>query len=178
MAFTIKQTHTHKHIRSQDELYDYSTRMRRTSLEVLSDFPSCKGNVPLSYLFDLFLPIKPRQFSIASSYTAYPNEVHLCVAIVRYRTRMSTPRVGLCTSWLQNLTAGMLTSGYLLILSLFLFLLHWYFFVPLFLSVYIYIYAHTGSAIPVWVRSGTIHMPADSTAPMVMVGPGIYIYIY
>jgi sulfite reductase alpha subunit-like flavoprotein len=92
---------------TQDELYEYSTRVRRTSLEVLADFPSCRGNVPLSYIFDLFPPMKPRQFSIASSHAATPDQIHLCVAIVEYKTRMATPRTGVCTAWLRTLRPGM-----------------------------------------------------------------------
>lgn len=51
----------------QDELYSYCNRVRRTSLEVLMDFPLATANIPVSYLFDLFPVMQPRAFSIASS---------------------------------------------------------------------------------------------------------------
>lgn len=39
--------------------------MKRTIAEVLDEFHSAK--VPKEYLFDLFPPLRPREFSIASS---------------------------------------------------------------------------------------------------------------
>lgn len=62
--------------------------------------------VPVEYLLELFRPIQPRAFSISSAEQAYPSEVHLTVAVVRYSTRMSTPRVGLCSNWLSKLSIG------------------------------------------------------------------------
>lgn len=51
----------------QEELYKYCNRPRRSILEVLSDFPHAAANVPISYYFDIFQPIRQRAFSIASS---------------------------------------------------------------------------------------------------------------
>jgi sulfite reductase alpha subunit-like flavoprotein len=50
----------------QEELWDYTTRPRRTILEVLADFWS-SIEVPVEYVLDVFPPMKPRRFSIASS---------------------------------------------------------------------------------------------------------------
>ena len=64
----------------QDELYSYCNRVRRTSLEVLMDFPSATANIPLTYLFDLFPEMQPRAFSIASSTTvSIAIETHFCM---------------------------------------------------------------------------------------------------
>ncbi|XKL63323.1 hypothetical protein PGB90_005687 [Kerria lacca] len=52
----------------QEELYNYCNRPRRTILEVLVDFPYATANIPLNYFFELFQPIRPRAFSIASSF--------------------------------------------------------------------------------------------------------------
>jgi sulfite reductase alpha subunit-like flavoprotein len=49
----------------QDELYEYCYRVRRTILEVLSEFRHVQ--VPKDYVFDMFPPLRPREFSIASS---------------------------------------------------------------------------------------------------------------
>lgn len=49
----------------QDELYDYCFRVRRTIQEVLSEFRNVR--IPMDYIFDVFPPLRPRQFSIASS---------------------------------------------------------------------------------------------------------------
>ncbi|KAG9118679.1 NAPDH-dependent diflavin reductase [Ceratobasidium sp. 392] len=88
----------------QDELFDYTTRVRRTILEVLLEFRSAV--VPKEYIADLFPELRPRQFSIASSLSAHPSEIHLCVAIVSYRTKLRIPRKGICTSWLSKLRPG------------------------------------------------------------------------
>ncbi|CAE6490736.1 unnamed protein product [Rhizoctonia solani] len=87
-----------------DDLFDYTTRVRRTILEVLLEFRSAV--VPKEYIADLFPELRPRQFSIASSLSAHPREIHLCVAIVNYRTKLRVPRKGVCTSWLARLEAG------------------------------------------------------------------------
>ena len=50
----------------QDELYEYCYRVRRTILEVLSEFRHVQ--VPKDYVFDMFPPLRPREFSIASSF--------------------------------------------------------------------------------------------------------------
>ena len=50
----------------QEELWDYTTRPRRTIVEVLADFWSSL-KIPLEYVLDVFPTMKPRRFSIASS---------------------------------------------------------------------------------------------------------------
>ncbi|XP_077986666.1 NADPH-dependent diflavin oxidoreductase 1-like [Glandiceps talaboti] len=87
----------------QQELFSYCNRLRRTTLEVLQDFPHVSSTLPLNYLFNLIPPIQPRAFSIASSLQAYPNELHILVAVVRYKTKLMKPRQGLCSTWLSTL---------------------------------------------------------------------------
>jgi len=53
-------------IEGQEELWDYTTRPRRTILEVLADFWS-SIKIPIEYVHDIFPAMKPRRFSIASS---------------------------------------------------------------------------------------------------------------
>ncbi|KAF8588109.1 riboflavin synthase domain-like protein [Ramaria rubella] len=91
-------------LEGQDDLYDYCQRVRRTIREVLSEFRSAR--VPKEYIFDLFPPLRPRQFSIASSAKAHPRQVHLCVAIVQYKTKLRIPRRGVCTMYLSALAKG------------------------------------------------------------------------
>jgi len=91
----------------QQELYDYCNRPRRNILEVLYDFRHTTPRVPLQYLFDLFPVIKPRAFSIASSWDADPNRIQLLVAVVHYKSkRLKAPRLGLCSNWLTRLEPG------------------------------------------------------------------------
>lgn len=49
----------------QGDFYDYCQLVRRTIREVLEEFRSSK--IPREYLFDLFPPLRPREFSIAGS---------------------------------------------------------------------------------------------------------------
>lgn len=50
---------------AQDELYEYCQRPRRMIREVLEEFRSAR--IPREYVFNVFPPLRPRQFSIASS---------------------------------------------------------------------------------------------------------------
>ncbi|KAH9451375.1 hypothetical protein Pst134EB_018846 [Puccinia striiformis f. sp. tritici] len=88
----------------QDDLYDYITKSRWTISAVLSEFKSTK--IPIEYIFDVFPPIRPCQFLISSSSKIFPNQIHLLVAILNYRTRLSVPQKGLCTTWLAGLEIG------------------------------------------------------------------------
>jgi len=87
----------------QAELYEYCVRPKRSILETLMDFPNTVGNIKFEYLFDLIPPIKPRSFSIASSLRAHPNEIHLLVGVVNYKTSMRSPRLGLCSNYLASM---------------------------------------------------------------------------
>ncbi|XP_059342343.1 NADPH-dependent diflavin oxidoreductase 1 isoform X3 [Ammospiza nelsoni] len=87
----------------QEELYSYCNRPRRTTLEVLWDFPHSTCAIPADYLLDLIPRIRPRAFSIASSLLTHPERMQILVAVVRYKTRLSKPRRGLCSTWLASL---------------------------------------------------------------------------
>lgn len=90
----------------QEELYDYCNRPRRNILEVLKDFPNTTPHVPFDYLFDMVPCIRPRSFSIASALRVHQQELHLLVAVVRFKTRLVTPRRGLCSTWITGLEPG------------------------------------------------------------------------
>ncbi|KAF3902874.1 hypothetical protein AA313_de0208153 [Arthrobotrys entomopaga] len=73
-AFTDDETHRERLIDFTDpkyaeELWDYTTRPRRSILEVLQEFGSVK--IPLAYLVEMIPRIKARLFSIASSKEQY-----------------------------------------------------------------------------------------------------------
>ncbi|UZJ54203.1 hypothetical protein CBS101457_003523 [Exobasidium rhododendri] len=91
-----------------DEMYEYAIRVRRTILETLEEFDSV--NIPLTYLLDIFPPIRKRDFSIASGPHCYPTSVQLAVAIVSYKTRLKEKRKGVCSSWLSRLQKGDLVA--------------------------------------------------------------------
>eukprot|EP00127_Corallochytrium_limacisporum_P000616 Clim_evm15s22 gene=Clim_evmTU15s22 len=87
----------------QQDLLLYMTRMKRNVYECLMDFDSTHGNVPFEYIFNLIGPMRPRAFSIASSQTQRPDRLELLVGVVTYRTKMATPRLGICSNWLASL---------------------------------------------------------------------------
>lgn len=85
----------------RDDLYEYNQKERRTVLEVLHDFPSVQ--MPFEWLVQLVPPLKTRAFSISSSHSAHPNQVHLTVSVVSWTTPYKRKRKGLCSSWLAEL---------------------------------------------------------------------------
>ncbi|PQE03567.1 hypothetical protein CJF31_00010151 [Rutstroemia sp. NJR-2017a BVV2] len=95
-----------------DEFFDYTTRPRRSILEVLQDFPSVK--LPWQNVTTIFPPIRGREFSIASGgilHKQLPGRhkmmtVELLVAIVKYRTVLRKIRNGLCSRYLGAIPVG------------------------------------------------------------------------
>ncbi|KAJ8686661.1 hypothetical protein QAD02_022455 [Eretmocerus hayati] len=90
----------------QEELYNYVNRPRRNIVEVLNDFPHTTSKLDIKSLFEIMQPIKPRAFSIASSSKQTKDEIHLLVAIVKYKTKLFEARLGLCSNWLATLQKG------------------------------------------------------------------------
>ncbi|KAM3910991.1 NADPH-dependent diflavin oxidoreductase 1 [Leptodactylus fuscus] len=88
----------------QEELYTYCNRPRRTTLEVLVDFPHTTSSIPADYLLELIPRIRPRAFSIASSMQVDPNKLQILMAVVQYKTRLHDVRRGLCSSWLASIS--------------------------------------------------------------------------
>ncbi|KAH7845807.1 hypothetical protein Vadar_006308 [Vaccinium darrowii] len=85
----------------RDDLYQYNQKERRTVLEVLEDFPSVQ--MPFEWLVQLVPPLKTRAFSISSSHSVHPNQVHLTVSVVSWTTPFKRKRTGLCSAWLAGL---------------------------------------------------------------------------
>lgn len=92
-----------------DELYDYTTRPRRSILEVLQEFDSVK--IPWQWAATVLPELRGRQFSIASggwlkTTSQGSTRFELLVAIVKYKTVIKKIREGVCTRYLANLPAG------------------------------------------------------------------------
>ena len=68
-------------------------------LDLLAAFPSARP--PISDLLRSLPPLRPRLYSIASSQRVTPNEVHLCVAVVR-DTRRGRMRHGVASGFLAD----------------------------------------------------------------------------
>lgn len=92
-----------------DELYDYTTRPRRSILEVLQEFDTVQ--IPWQWAISVFPRLRGRQFSIASGGKLKQGgsgcaRFELLVAIVRYKTVIKKVREGVCTRYLANLSPG------------------------------------------------------------------------
>jgi sulfite reductase (NADPH) flavoprotein alpha-component len=74
----------------------------RELVDLLAEFPSARPTP--QELVDQLRKLMPRLYSIASSPRVYPVDIHLTVAIVRYRTN-SRDRVGVCSTFLSDRAA-------------------------------------------------------------------------
>jgi len=68
----------------------------RHFVDLLAEFPSARL-APQEFV-DHLRRLTPRLYSIASSPNVFPNEIHLTVAVIRYRTN-ERDRVGVCSSF-------------------------------------------------------------------------------
>ncbi|CAK7266511.1 NAPDH-dependent diflavin reductase [Sporothrix epigloea] len=104
--------------------YDFTSRPRRTILEVLSEFYSAK--IPYEAIPDIFPIIRGREFSIANGGAKLERslplqnghtpdaetknkvvcQIDILAALVEYQTIIRKPRVGLCSRYLKNLPVG------------------------------------------------------------------------
>ncbi|KAK3390998.1 hypothetical protein B0H63DRAFT_557869 [Podospora didyma] len=95
---------------NEQEYYDYTSRPRRTILELLRDFPGVR--IPFQRAIDLFPIIRPREFSLCnggeSLKQGHENVVHfeILVALVEYKTIIRKPRQGLCSRYIKHLHTG------------------------------------------------------------------------
>ncbi|KAI6247973.1 NADPH-dependent diflavin oxidoreductase 1 [Erysiphe necator] len=94
-----------------DDFYDYTTRPRRSILEVLEDFSSVQ--LPWQYATSIFPVIRGRAYSIASAGTQEDvtksskfTHVTILIAVVKYKTILRKIRQGLCSQYLASLELG------------------------------------------------------------------------
>lgn len=92
-----------------DELYDYTTRPRRSILEVLQEFETVK--IPWQWAATVLPELRGRQFSIASGgqlkiKSKFSTRFEILAAIVKYKTVIKKVREGVCTRYLANLPTG------------------------------------------------------------------------
>lgn len=93
-----------------DEFYDYTSRPRRSILEILYDFPSVK--IPCQEIPSIFPVIRGREYSIASGGDLLRElgtdllRAELLVALVKYKTVLRKTRQGLCSRYLASLKPG------------------------------------------------------------------------
>ncbi|KAI1450344.1 riboflavin synthase domain-like protein [Annulohypoxylon stygium] len=94
-----------------DEFYDYTSRPRRSILEVLQDFPTVK--IPYEHVPSIFPVMRGREYSVASGGMLLKSEdnhrvtrLELLVALVKYKTVLRKTRQGLCSRYLASLSPG------------------------------------------------------------------------
>ena len=94
-----------------DEFWDYTTRPRRSILEVLQEFHTVR--IPWQHIPSVFPVMRDRQFSIASGGAlrradsgSSGTKFELLVAIVKYQTVIKKIREGVCTRYLSFLRPG------------------------------------------------------------------------
>lgn len=92
-----------------DELFDYTTRPRRSIIEVLDEFDTVK--LPWQWIADILPAIRGRQFSIASGGDLKRTidgrgRIELLIAMVKYKTVIKKTREGLCSRYLSGLQPG------------------------------------------------------------------------
>jgi NADPH-ferrihemoprotein reductase len=92
--------------------YDrFCWREKRTTVEVLSDFPHLRP--PLSDVLSVLPRMTPRYYSIASD-PAENDTVSLCVALLEFKTPMRRLRYGTCSKQLIDSAPGQTWRGCLL----------------------------------------------------------------
>jgi len=75
----------------------------REFLDIFLEYPSARFS-PNAFL-DLFRKLQPRLYSIASSPVLHPHEIHLTVAVVRYKTN-NRQRLGVASTFLADRAAA------------------------------------------------------------------------
>jgi sulfite reductase (NADPH) flavoprotein alpha-component len=78
-----QRNHLMELVDNSDLLSEYINT--RDYIDILSEFDEARFESPETFVSHLS-PVVPRLYSIASSLQAHPNEVHICIAIVRYET--------------------------------------------------------------------------------------------
>jgi len=68
----------------------------------VSDLVKSAPGVSAKALLDCMTPLRPRLYSIASSPLATPDEVHLIVAVVKYKGADGRTTGGVCSTWLAD----------------------------------------------------------------------------
>ncbi|KAL8776164.1 MAG: hypothetical protein Q9213_008370 [Squamulea squamosa] len=96
-----------------EELYDYTSRPRRSILEVLQEFASVK--IPWQWAANVLPKLRGRQFSIASGGSCKciaegQTNFEVLAAIVKYKTVLRRLREGVCTRYIAGLPTGTLLN--------------------------------------------------------------------
>ncbi|KAK0714976.1 hypothetical protein B0H67DRAFT_488069 [Lasiosphaeris hirsuta] len=96
---------------NEQDLYDYTSRPRRTIIEMLRDFPCVR--IPFNWALNLIPTIRGRDFSICNGGASLEGKggeltlhVEVLAALVEFQTIIRKPRQGLCSRYLKHLLPG------------------------------------------------------------------------
>ncbi|KAK3353504.1 hypothetical protein B0T25DRAFT_454861 [Lasiosphaeria hispida] len=96
---------------NEQDLYDYTSRPRRTIIEMLRDFPCVR--IPFNWVLNLIPIIRGRDFSLCNGGASlegkggeYTLHVEILAALVEFQTIIRKPREGLCSRYLKHLSPG------------------------------------------------------------------------
>ena len=108
-TFTSNEDHKEKLIEissaaGNDIYFNYCVKERRNYIDILEDFHSVCP--PLDFLLEVIPLIRPRSYSIASTSLVNSREIHVCVALVEYKTKLGRKIEGICSQYLKNITVG------------------------------------------------------------------------
>ncbi|ORY65070.1 uncharacterized protein BCR38DRAFT_431779 [Pseudomassariella vexata] len=91
-----------------DEFYDYTSRPRRSILEILQEFSSVK--IPHQWVPTIFPIMRGREYSIASGGRLIKDQddpdytrIEILVALVKYKTVLRKIRKGICSRYIESL---------------------------------------------------------------------------
>lgn len=88
-------------IEGKNQYNDWVVKDQRHIIHILEDMPSLAP--PIDHVLELLPRLQCRYYSIASSPKANPRSIHICAALVKYKTSTGRPAEGVCTSWLANM---------------------------------------------------------------------------
>ncbi|KAH9925657.1 riboflavin synthase domain-like protein [Epithele typhae] len=97
------------------EIFTRYLDINATEREKLDEFLSEEGANDPRVLEEFRSAKIPREYgpppyffllALTTSRQAHPRNIHLCIAIVTYRTMLKIPRSGTCTTWLAGLAPG------------------------------------------------------------------------
>jgi len=123
--------------------------------DLMQLFPSAR--VPLEYVIDFVLPIKPRLYSIASAPEMFPDQIQLCIVQEDWNTSKGEERHGQSTWFVRNQHPGLVWGNYTSSEN------------P---TPFGTLPSDQAPKIPIRVNPAVVHVTEDLTTPLVMVGLG------
>lgn len=88
-------------VEGKNQYNDWVVKDQRHIMQILEDCPSLMP--PIDHVLELLPRLQARYYSIASSPKLHPRSIHVCAALVKYKTTSGRPAEGVCTSFLEKM---------------------------------------------------------------------------